>query len=159
MAAMAKIKTIITHPYLALVLRFYIAGLFIYAGMTKINYTAEFAETIASYRMAPYWGVNALAVTLPWIELICGMLLICGIRVRSTIVVTGTLLLVFTIGIAINLIWKAPIDCGCFHTLGETISWKTLVRDVIWVAMTVHVFFFDSIFRLERKLDSITKEM
>ena len=52
-----KIKAMLTHPYLALVLRLYIAGLFIYAGMVKINYTAEFAETIASYRMVPHWGV------------------------------------------------------------------------------------------------------
>lgn len=159
MVALTKAKAILTHPYTALALRLYIAGLFIYAGMTKINYSAEFAETIASYRMVPYWGVNALAVTLPWIELICGMLLICGIRVRSTIVITGALLLVFTVGIAINLIWEAPIDCGCFHTLGETISWKTLVRDLIWVSMALHVFFFDKIFHLERKLDSIAKEM
>lgn len=159
MTGMDKMKAIVTHPYTALALRLYIAGLFIYAGMTKINYTAEFAETIASYRMVPYWGVNALAVILPWIELICGVLLICGIRVRSTIVITGALLLVFTVGIVINLIWKAPIDCGCFHTLGETISWKTLVRDLIWVSMTVHVFCYDRIFRLERKLDTIAKEM
>jgi len=154
-----KIKAMLTHPYLALVLRLYIAGLFIYAGMVKINYTAEFAETIASYRMVPYWGVNVMAITMPWIELISGILLICGIRVRSAIVVTGTLLVMFTVGVAVNLIWKAPIDCGCFHTLGDTISWKTLVRDLIWIAMAVHVFFYDRIFRLERKLDWIAKEM
>ena len=154
-----KIKAMLTHPYLALVLRLYIAGLFIYAGMVKINYTAEFAETIASYRMVPYWGVNVMAITMPWIELISGILLICGIRVRSAIVVTGTLLVMFTVGVAVNLIWKAPIDCGCFHTLGDTISWKTLVRDLIWIAMAVHVSFYDRIFRLERKLDWIAKEM
>lgn len=156
---MSMVKKLLTHPYLALVLRLYIAALFIYAGMNKINYTAEFAETIASYRMVPYWGVNGFAVALPWVELICGMLLICGIRVRSTIFVTGSLLVMFTIGIVFNLIWEAPIDCGCFHTLGDAISWKTLVRDLIWVAMTVHVFFYDKIFHLERKLDWITREM
>ena len=135
------LQRIMTHPYVALILRLYIAGLFIYAGMVKINYTAEFAETIASYRMVPYWGVNAMAVTLPWIELVSGILLVCGIRVRSAIVVIGSLLVMFTVGIAVNLIWKAPIDCGCFQTLGETISWETLMRDLIWIAMAGHVFF------------------
>ena len=152
-------KRIATHPYAALMLRLYIAGLFIYAGMVKINYTAEFAETIASYRMVPYWGVNATAIIMPWIELISGILLLCGIRVRSAIVVIGSLLLMFTVGIAINLIWNAPIDCGCFHTLGDTISWKTLVRDLIWIAMAVHVFFYDRRFRLEHKLEGIAREM
>ena len=153
------LKRIVTHPFLALALRLYIAGLFVYAGMVKINYTAEFAETIASYRMVPYWGVNAMAVAMPWIELVSGILLVCGIRVRSAIVVIGSLLVMFALGIAVNLIWKAPIDCGCFHTLGDTINWKTLVRDLIWIAMAVHVFFYDRYFRLERKLDGIAKEM
>lgn len=153
------VKRIVTHPYAALMLRLYIAGLFIYAGMVKINYTAEFAETIASYRMVPHWGVNAMAIIMPWIELISGILLLCGIRVRSAIVVLGSLLVMFTAGIAINLIWKAPIDCGCFHTLGDTISWKTLVRDLIWIVMAAHVFFYDRYFRLEHKLDGIAREM
>ena len=150
---------LLTHPYLALVLRLYLAGLFIYAGMVKINYTAEFAETIASYRLVPYWGVNVVAIVMPWIEVISGILLMGGIRVRSALVVIGTLLVMFTVGIAVNLIWKSPIDCGCFHTLGNTISWKTLVRDLIWIAMVVHVFFYDCCFRLEGKLDWIAGEI
>ncbi len=155
----ARATWLAAHPYLALALRLYIAGLFIHAGMNKINYTAEFAETIASYRMAPYWAVNFMAVVMPWIELICGILLVCGVRVRSTIVVAGALLMMFTAGILVNLLRNAPISCGCFHTMGETISWKTLVRDLTWVAMTVHVYFYDKVFRLERKLDGVVKEL
>jgi putative oxidoreductase len=30
---------------------------------------------------------------------------------------------------------------------------------MIWIAMAVHVFFYDRIFRLERKLDWIAKEI
>jgi putative oxidoreductase len=153
------LKRIVTHPYAALMLRLYVAGLFIYAGMVKINYTAEFAETIASYGMVPHWGVNAMAVSMPWIELISGILLLCGIRVRSAIVVIGALLAMFTAGIAVNLILKTPIDCGCFHTLGDTISWKTLVRDLIWIAMAVHIYYYDRYFRLEPKFDGLAREM
>jgi len=152
-------KTMVTHRYLALILRLYIAGLFIYAGMYKINYTAEFAETIASYRMVPYWIVNFMAITMPWIELICGILLVCGIRVRSSIVIAGSFLVIFTVSIAVNLLWDAPISCGCFNSMGESISWLTLVRDLTWVGMTVHVFFYDTIFRLERKFDWSFKEI
>jgi putative oxidoreductase len=152
------IRKLLTH-HLALILRLYIAGLFIYAGMYKINYAAEFAETIASYRLVPYWGVNFMAVTMPWIELICGILLVCGIRVRSAIVVAGCLLVMFTLAIAVNLIWQAPISCGCFHTLEDTISWKTLLRDLVWIAMAVQVYFYDRIFRLESKLDWMVKEL
>ncbi len=152
-------KTIVTHPWLALVFRLYIAGLFIYAGMYKINYTAEFAETIAGYRMAPYWSVNFMAIVMPWIELICGILLVCGIRVRSAIVVIGSFLVLFTVGIAVNLLRDSPISCGCFHTMDDAISWLTLARDLIWVTMAVHVFFYDAVFRIERKFDWFAKEV
>lgn len=140
-----------THRYLALAFRLYIAGLFIYAGMYKINYTAEFAETIASYRMIPYWGVNLMAVILPWIELVCGILLAAGVRARSAALIIGSMMLVFTIGIAINLLRGSPISCGCFSTLEDPISWQTLVRDLIWLAMIVHILFFDKAFHLEKR--------
>lgn len=159
MKILAVMRKLMTHRHLALILRLYIAGLFIYAGMNKINYAAEFAETIASYRIVPYWGVNFMAVTLPWIELICGIMMVCGIRVRSAIVVAGSLLVMFTLALSVNLIWQAPISCGCFHTLEDTISWKTLLRDLIWIAMAVQVFLYDRVFRLERKLDWMIKEI
>ena len=127
--------------------------------MYKINYTAEFAETIASYQVVPYWGVNILAVVLPWIELICGILLVAGIRVRSVTAILFSLLLVFTIGIFINLLRGSPISCGCFHTIGETISWRTVIRDMIWLIMSIHIFFCDKIFHLEQKFSFTLKEI
>ena len=69
------IARLLTHPALALAFRLYIGGLFVYAAMYKINYAAEFATTIASYRIVPWWGVNAVAVFMPWLELVAGVLL------------------------------------------------------------------------------------
>ena len=159
MKALAFIGKLLTHPYLALVFRLYLGGLFIYASMYKINYTAEFAETIASYQMVPYWGVNVMAVALPWIELIGGILLFVGIRARSATVLIGFLLVLFTTGIVVNLLRDAPISCGCFQTLGEKMNWQTLVRDIIWVAMTVHIYFFDRAFQLEKRFSLILREV
>ena len=83
----ARWTNLLTHPLLALAFRLYLGGLFIYASLYKINYTAEFAETIASYQMVPYWGVNLMAVVLPWIELVSGILLVVGLRTRTVSVV------------------------------------------------------------------------
>ncbi len=145
------LKKILTHPYLSLIFRLYLGGLFIYAGMYKINYTSEFAESIASYQIVPYWAVNLVAVGLPWIELICGTLLLLGIRSRSAAALVGFFLLLFTTGIAVGLMRDAPISCGCFRTLGEKIGWWTLARDIIWVLIALHVLFLDRAFQLERK--------
>jgi len=153
------IKKILTHPYLALIFRLYIGGLFIYASMYKINYTAEFAETIASYGLVPYWTVNILAVVLPWVELVSGILLLIGVRARSATVIILTMLVLFTASITISLLRGDPISCGCFHTIGEKISWWTLLRDFLWLVMGVHIFFYDRAFHLERRFSWILKEV
>jgi putative oxidoreductase len=157
--AMKSIKDILTHPYLAFVFRLYVAGLFIYASMYKINYTAEFSQTIASYELLPHWAVNVSAVTLPWVELICGILLVTGIRVRSATLIIALLLTTFAVAIFINLLRDSPIGCGCFHTIEDTISWWTFFRDVLWVIMAVHIFLYDRVLHLERKFSLILKEV
>ncbi|MDM8514965.1 MauE/DoxX family redox-associated membrane protein [Desulfobacterales bacterium HSG16] len=144
-------QKIVTHRYLSLAFRLYIAGIFIYAAMYKISYAGEFAETIASYRIIPYWSVNITAVVMPWLELICGLLLISGIRAKAAVSVIIGLLAVFTIAIVVNLIRDTPIGCGCFKSLDEKMDWTTLVRDLIWLSMAIHIYFFDTLFHLEKK--------
>jgi uncharacterized membrane protein YphA (DoxX/SURF4 family) len=94
--------------------------------------------------------VNALAVFMPWTEIICGALLILGIRVRSVCTVIVALLSVFTVAIFINLLRDAPISCGCFHTIEDPISWWTILRDVSWIAMTMHVYRFDAVLQTDQ---------
>jgi putative oxidoreductase len=159
MKAILFIKKILTHRYLALILRLYIGGLFIYASMYKINYPAEFAEIIADYQIVPYWAVNISAVVLPWVELIIGVLLVAGIRARSAAVLAGLMMTMFALAIFINLMRDAPIICGCFHDVGEKISWWTLARDIIWIILAIHILFFDKAFHLEKRFSLIFKEI
>lgn len=144
-------KKIVASKYLALAFRLYIGGIFIYAGMYKISYTAEFAETIASYQLAPYWAVNFLALVMPWLELICGILLVFGVKSKSaTAIITGMLAL-FIVAVFLVLVRKIPIGCGCFSSVEEPMSWTTLARDLVWLAMSIHIYLFDSALQLERK--------
>jgi uncharacterized membrane protein YphA (DoxX/SURF4 family) len=145
--------------WLALALRLYLGGVFVYASVYKIGYAAEFAETVASYQIVPALAVNAVALVLPWLELICGALLIAGVRVRTVSAMLGALLVVFCVAVLVNLLRETPIDCGCFHTLDERMTWLTLVRDLSWLAMTVHIFWFDSPLALERRFERPIKEI
>ncbi|MDQ7835722.1 MAG: MauE/DoxX family redox-associated membrane protein [Humidesulfovibrio sp.] len=145
--------------WLALAFRFYLGGVFVYASVYKIGYAAEFAETVASYQIVPALAVNAVALVLPWLELICGAMLVAGVRVRTVSAILGALLVVFCIAVTVNLLRETPIDCGCFHTLDERMTWMTLVRDLTWLGMSIHVFFFDSPLALERRYQSTLKEI
>ena len=147
---MTRIRRLLTHPWLALAFRLYIGGLFVYAAMYKINYAAEFSNTIASYRLVPYWAVNALAVFMPWTEIICGGMLILGVRVRSAASIIMAMLAAFTVAIFVNLLRDAPISCGCFQTIEDPISWWTILRDLTWLGMTWHAYRFDAVLQADQ---------
>ncbi|MBF0210534.1 MAG: DoxX family membrane protein [Desulfamplus sp.] len=140
----------IKHPFLALLVRFYIGGIFVYASIHKINFPAEFSDNIASYLIVPHWLVNPTAIFLPWIELVSGVCLVAGIRVRASVSIICGLLGLFTVAVIIVLIKKTPIDCGCFQNVGDPVSWLTVLRDLTWLAMGLYVYRYDRLIHLDR---------
>ncbi len=113
----------------ALLLRVLLGGIFIYAAWTKLRAPWElFAMSIDSYQILPLRAVELVARSLPWFELLVGILLMAGLWLRSAAVATSLLLGVF-FGLMVRAYATGQeINCGCFGP-GELISWKTLLRD------------------------------
>lgn len=153
------LSRLLTHPLPALGLRVYLAGVFIYASLGKIFFPAEFADNIASYLLIPAWLINPLAVFMPWLELVSGLLLLCGVRVRAAAMLISALLIMFIVAIVSALIRDTPIGCGCFHSIGEAVTWWTVLRDVVWLGMAVHIYRYDSLIHLDRLFALEPKEL
>lgn len=113
----------------ALVLRIVLGAIFVYSAWSKLKDSwALFAMAVDSYQLLPLWAVEWVARTLPWLELLIGVLLIAGRWMRVSTIATSLLLLVF-FGLMVRAHAKGmEINCGCFGP-GETISWRTLLRD------------------------------
>ncbi len=94
-----------------------IGGLFIYAGTQKLLDPAAFQIDISNYQLVPFSAAGALAVYLPWLEILSGAALL-GRRPAGAILLL-LMTLVFTIAIASAWARGLNINCGCFGG-GET---------------------------------------
>lgn len=130
--------------YLPLVMRIVLGGIFIYAGITKIADPVGFAGSIAAYRILPYFGSYLVAAILPWVEVISGLLIASGFRVKGGAVVIALLNVVFIAALASALVRGLDIDCGCFKNGGSKGSpWSALLRDLVFLAMTALVLWWE----------------
>lgn len=113
-----------------LILRLILGGVFVFAGVVKIIDPAGFASNIGNYRMLPHEWINLLAITLPWIEVVVGGLLIVGLWKRTNAFLIALMLVVFIAAISQAVARDLNIDCGCFGTVeGRKVGIITIAED------------------------------
>jgi uncharacterized membrane protein YphA (DoxX/SURF4 family) len=123
---------------LILLIRLALGGVFLYAGIIKIADPVAVAGSVAAYRILPYFGNYLAAAVIPWLEVICGILLITGWRTRGAAAMVLILNLLFMTALASSLVRGLDIDCGCFRQGGEKSSaWIALLRDCFFLAGAV----------------------
>jgi uncharacterized membrane protein YphA (DoxX/SURF4 family) len=127
-------KQLLRHPKLTLAARLILGLVFIVAAWAKIADPPAFAKTIWAYELFPAWSLNPLAVTLPWLELVCGAALCLGTWARAAAAWIGLLLLSFSLSLAINLGRHHPVDCGCFGATDHKTEAERLA-DMRWALL------------------------
>jgi uncharacterized membrane protein YphA (DoxX/SURF4 family) len=115
---------------LRLALRVFLGGAFLYAAWLKLREPwMLFAMAVDAYQLLPQWAVIFVARTLPWAELLLGLLLLIGGRwIRFTSAAVSALLAGFLAMMVHSYLKGMQINCGCFGS-GEPISPRTLARD------------------------------
>ena len=125
---------LVSNKYLLLLFRIFLGLLFIYAGIEKISDPAAFSNAIYNYKLLPFSLVNFFAITLPWIELSAGLLLLFGVYVKENSSIVAALLIIFFIAIAISLARGLNIECGCFGTsTGANVGLIKLVENLVLI--------------------------
>ena len=112
--------------------RLTVAGVFVAAAAPKVLDPAGFAEVVRRYELLPATLVPALAIVLPWVEIVAALALLTIRRWRlAGGVILAGLLLVFT-GAAFSAWWRGlEIACGCFSTSAHatSIGWWLFARN------------------------------
>jgi len=150
------------NDYLHLAVRLLIGGLFLYAGVPKILDTLGFAASIYNYRLFPSLVIGLTAAFIPWAEVLAGLALVLGVKVRSASLIISLLLVVFVSLAAISSIRGLDIDCGCFSGVERKASWLAIFEDIALLGCSFFIFCFDqgiiSPIALFRKINSPSKK-
>ncbi len=125
---------------LLLLVRVFVGGLFIYAGVAKIISPSDFLNTVQGYQLLPYHAGAIVAVYLPWLELLCGGSLLIGVLSRGALLNLFILLTIFA-G-AIVSAWAKGIQlvsCGCFGVQSTEVNYPCHILEILLLALMVGV--------------------
>ena len=123
--------------------RLSLGAIFVVASVDKIIHPKAFADIIHNYQILPDTLINIIAITLPWLELMLGMLLISGLWLPGVVILTNILLLGFFLSLLFNVARGLDVHCGCFTTSGggkSAMSWNIL-RDAVFLFLGGYLFF------------------
>ena len=136
------------NPRVQLLLRLLLGAYFVYASLDKIASPAGFAKVIYQWQVVGPVPSNLVAVTLPWVELLAGALLIAGVWRREAALVIALLLVVFIA--AAGSVMARGIDvenCGCVSVAADAapsawpppwmkgVGWFLVARNLLLLAV------------------------
>ena len=139
--------------------RLVLGGIFIYAGYSKAflpNHTlwplfflkfsistnlANFTLQVEAFKLLPPWGVQFVAHTLPFTEIVLGLLVLIGWRLRIWASFLTAIMLGFLVVVTRAYLLHMDINCGCFAT-PEPIGPKKIVEDAALSALALLMTYF-----------------
>jgi uncharacterized membrane protein YphA (DoxX/SURF4 family) len=148
------VTALFASPRVQLALRVLLGAFFVYASLDKIANPAGFAKIVYQWQVAGPVPSNLAAVTLPWVELLAGLLLIVGCCRREAALVIALLLVVF-LGAAASVLARGidVLNCGCFTVAKEAaasawppawmkgVGWFLVTRNLLLLAVALALAF------------------
>jgi uncharacterized membrane protein YphA (DoxX/SURF4 family) len=126
-----------------LVVRVCLGAFFLYVGGEKLFRMDGFIRDVANYRIvgAPWDAV--VGFTLPWLEIVAGLLLMLGWLRQGALLVLGGLTLVFMAGIGQAWARGLSISCGCFGASAEPSNYPLHLALNAAILATIAVLLLD----------------
>lgn len=135
------------------IIRLFVGGLFIFSGLIKVNdpvgtaikleeYFDVFSNDIASFFYIFKDIALPLAVFLVVAEVVLGIMLIVGVRLRFTVWALSLMILFFTFLTFYSAYFNKVTDCGCFGDAIKLTPWESFTKDVILLVLIGVLFVF-----------------
>lgn len=129
-------------PWLGLVVRLVVGGVWLVAGAIKLPEPADSVAAVRAYQALPPDLVAPVGQLLPVVEVVVGGMLVAGLLTRTAATVSAVLLVGFLVGIISVWVRDIDIDCGCFGGGGLDLDAKSkypweIARDVALLAASL----------------------
>lgn len=131
-----------------LLMRLALAALFLFAAWQKLKPGTDlvvdsgpqkFAQAIQGFRILPEHLVYLATGVIPWLEVLCALLLIVGVWTRAAAWLLALLLAGFTAAVVSVLLRGMSLTCGCFGDLTllcpkGTMGWCKVAENLLILA-------------------------
>ena len=134
--------------YVIGIVRIFVGILFIISGFIKLNDPVGF-----SFKLEEYFsqGVLDLPILLPYalaisilvviVEVLLGVMLILGIKVKFTVWSLLGMIVFFTFLTFYSAYFNKVTDCGCFGDAIKLTPWESFTKDVVLLVLILILFF------------------
>jgi uncharacterized membrane protein YphA (DoxX/SURF4 family) len=130
----------------AVAARWLLGAEFVYMGGSKVLHPDLFLKLVRQYDLTSNaFFLNLVAGWLPWFEVVCGLLLLAGVAVRGTALMSLLMLLGFTPLILVRALSLAAahamplclvkFDCGC--GAGPVFACNKLVENCLFIVFSL----------------------
>ncbi|MCU0846727.1 MAG: DoxX family membrane protein [Spirochaetes bacterium] len=142
----AFFRDIVYGNSVTLAIRVAMGLLILFSGALKVFDPVSFSIVIDRYGILPGPLVPYAAVVLPVVEVAVGFFLVAGFRIKASALISGVLMLVFSLAIGMNIARGEIFDCGCFDfgrlgiSLDEGIGPRVLARDIGMMLFSVMIY-------------------
>ncbi len=97
---------------------------------------ANFAFQVEAFKLLPPWGVQFVAHTLPFTEIILGVLVLIGWRLKIWATLLALIMCGFSIVVTRAFLLHMNINCGCFAT-PQPIDLTKVLEDAAMAVLAV----------------------
>ena len=126
--------------WIGLACRLILGGVLLVAGAIKIPALEQSVLAVRGYDVLPYGITMAVGYTMPFLEVLVGLLLITGLLTRWAGLAGAGFMLVFIFAISQAWARGISIDCGCFGGGGE-VAWDEARAAYPWeIARDIALF-------------------
>ena len=134
--------------YLLNVARIIVGNLFIFSGIVKANDPLGFSYKLEEYFME--FGMNwdwlheilvPLAAALCIVEIVLGVAVLVGYRMKEVSWVLLLMIVFFTILTGASAIFEIVRSCGCFGDAIPLTPWESFYKDLILLVLILLIFF------------------